>query len=86
MAVGGVHRVLTAAMVDPYYCCVPDSDIPDVAFSVETTHVDLVLSHINWRGATNVSCSLLALGGKSVLAPQIWVTMLACPRPTCPKT
>ena len=30
MAVGGVHRVLTAAMVDPYYCCVPDSDIPDV--------------------------------------------------------
>ena len=42
-------------MVDPYYCCVPDSDIPDVAFSVETTHVDLVLSHINWRSATNVT-------------------------------
>ena len=54
MAVGGVHRVLTDAIVDPYYCCVPDLDKPGVAFFVETTHVDLVLSYINWRGATNV--------------------------------
>ena len=61
MAVGGVHRVSTAAMVDPYYCCVPDLDKPGVAFSVETTYVDLVLSHINWRGATNVSQSAVLL-------------------------